>query len=80
METTQAFLLQYSFFCSFLKLITLAFCGLLTSHIDSYSLLADANGGGWWDCSMEGVDDEEVGFGQVWEGVGSTTFGGIEWH
>ncbi|XP_031266399.1 uncharacterized protein LOC116124793 [Pistacia vera] len=39
-----------------------------------------ANGRGWWDCDMEGVDDEEVGFGQVWEGVGSTTFGGIEWH
>ncbi|GAV66150.1 hypothetical protein CFOL_v3_09660 [Cephalotus follicularis] len=39
-----------------------------------------ANGCGWWDCDMEGVDSEEVGYGEVWEGVGSTTFGGIEWH
>ncbi|KAL4273664.1 hypothetical protein GQ457_13G016710 [Hibiscus cannabinus] len=40
-----------------------------------------ANGSGWWDCEMEGVDSEEVGYGEVWEGVGSTTFGGIvDWH
>ncbi|XP_007034410.2 PREDICTED: uncharacterized protein LOC18602755 isoform X1 [Theobroma cacao] len=40
-----------------------------------------ANGCGWWDCDMEGVDSEEVGSGEVWEGVGSTTFGGIvDWH
>ncbi|KAJ4722955.1 Non-specific serine/threonine protein kinase [Melia azedarach] len=39
-----------------------------------------ANGCGWWDSGMEGVDSEEVGYGEVWEGVGSTTFGGIEWH
>ncbi|KAG2726579.1 hypothetical protein I3760_01G119100 [Carya illinoinensis] len=39
-----------------------------------------ANGCGWWDCNMEGVDNEEVGFNEVWEGVGSTTLGGIEWH
>ncbi|KAH8512828.1 hypothetical protein H0E87_006211 [Populus deltoides] len=39
-----------------------------------------ANGSGWWDCDMEGVDSEEVGYGEIWEGVGSTTFGGIEWH
>ncbi|CAL1401439.1 unnamed protein product [Linum trigynum] len=39
-----------------------------------------ANGSGWWDCDMEGVDSEEVGFGEIWEGVGTTTFGGIEWH
>ncbi|PIN12077.1 hypothetical protein CDL12_15314 [Handroanthus impetiginosus] len=38
------------------------------------------NGGGWWDDNMEGVDNEEVGFNDVWEGVGSTTLGGIEWH
>ncbi|XP_050215907.1 uncharacterized protein LOC126667006 [Mercurialis annua] len=38
------------------------------------------NGSGWWDCDMEGVDDEEVGLGDVWEGVGSTTFGVIDWH
>lgn len=29
---------------------------------------------------MEGVDNEEVGINEVWEGVGSTTLGGIEWH
>jgi hypothetical protein len=29
---------------------------------------------------MEGVDNEEVGYSEVWEGVGSTTLGGIEWH
>ncbi|PON72908.1 hypothetical protein TorRG33x02_250930 [Trema orientale] len=41
----------------------------------------DANGGGWWDSNMEGVDNEEVGFSEVWEGVGSTTFGEtIDWH
>ncbi|XP_062153223.1 uncharacterized protein LOC133861443 [Alnus glutinosa] len=39
-----------------------------------------ANGSGWWDCNMEGVDNEEVGVNEVWEGVGSTTLGGIEWH
>lgn len=39
--------------------------------------LADANGCGWWDCDMEGVDTEDVGTGEIWEGVGSTTFGGI---
>ncbi|KAA0049162.1 hypothetical protein IC582_012481 [Cucumis melo] len=39
-----------------------------------------ASGSGWWDSNMEGVDSEEVGLGEVWEGVGSTTLGGIEWH
>lgn len=31
---------------------------------------------------MEGVDNEELGFSdEVWEGVGSTTLGGIiDWH
>ncbi|KAM7253352.1 hypothetical protein ACFE04_025970 [Oxalis oulophora] len=38
------------------------------------------NGGGWWGSDMEGVDSEEVGLGEVWEGVGSTTYGGIDWH
>ncbi|KAJ7942510.1 Non-specific serine/threonine protein kinase [Quillaja saponaria] len=38
-----------------------------------------ANGCGWWDCNMEGVDNE-VGFSDVWEGVGSTSLGGLEWH
>lgn len=44
------------------------------------NLLADANGHGWWDCDREGVDSEEVGHKEVWEGVGSTTVGGLEWH
>ncbi|KAF8088501.1 hypothetical protein N665_0538s0002 [Sinapis alba] len=40
-----------------------------------------ANGSGFWDCDMEGVDSEEVGHSEVWEGVGSTTFGDIvDWH
>nr|CAD1843751.1 unnamed protein product [Ananas comosus var. bracteatus] len=39
-----------------------------------------ANGHGWWDCDREGVDSEEVGHKEVWEGVGSTTVGGLEWH
>nr|XP_011462519.1 PREDICTED: uncharacterized protein LOC101295223 isoform X2 [Fragaria vesca subsp. vesca] len=38
------------------------------------------NGCGWWDGNMEGIDNEEVGVNEVWEGVGSTTLGGIEWH
>ncbi|KAK6122783.1 hypothetical protein DH2020_043481 [Rehmannia glutinosa] len=38
------------------------------------------NGGGWWNDNMEGVDNEEVGCNDVWEGVGCTTLGGIEWH
>lgn len=49
--------------------------------IDFVQFSSDANGGGWWDSEMEGVDSEEVGFSEVWEGVGSTTFGGIvDWH
>ncbi|KAK7391587.1 hypothetical protein VNO78_20004 [Psophocarpus tetragonolobus] len=40
-----------------------------------------ANGRGWWDYDMEGVDNEELGSNEVWEGVGSTTLGGIiDWH
>ncbi|KAA8527941.1 hypothetical protein F0562_035190 [Nyssa sinensis] len=39
-----------------------------------------ANGSGWWDCNMEGVDSEEVGCSEVWEGIGSTALGGLEWH
>ncbi|XP_061337493.1 uncharacterized protein LOC133284491 [Gastrolobium bilobum] len=40
-----------------------------------------ANGRGWWDYDMEGVDNEELGFNEVWEGVGSTSLGGIvDWH
>ncbi|KAM3337571.1 hypothetical protein P3S68_031896 [Capsicum galapagoense] len=31
-------------------------------------------------CNMEGVDNEEVGCNEVWEGMGSTTLGGLEWH
>ena len=30
---------------------------------------------------MEGIDNEEVGFHEVWEGVGSTSLGEIaDWH
>ncbi|XP_059287312.1 uncharacterized protein LOC132040673 [Lycium ferocissimum] len=40
-----------------------------------------ANGGGWWDCNMEGVDNEEVGCNEAWEGMGSfTTLGRMEWN
>ncbi|KAL3726761.1 hypothetical protein ACJRO7_031629 [Eucalyptus globulus] len=39
-----------------------------------------ANGGGFWDSGMEGFETEEVGESEVWEGVGSTTLGGIDWH
>ena len=43
--------------------------------------LPDANGRGWWESGMEGIDDEEVGLTEAWEGVGSTTMGGvIDWH
>ncbi|RDX64975.1 hypothetical protein CR513_56406, partial [Mucuna pruriens] len=42
-----------------------------------YNHYTDANGRGWWDHEMEGVDNEELGFSEVWEGVGSTTLGGI---
>ncbi|KAK1315222.1 hypothetical protein QJS10_CPA06g00026 [Acorus calamus] len=38
------------------------------------------NGSGWWDEEREGVDNEEVGCNDVWEGMGSTTLGGLEWH
>ncbi|RWR96604.1 putative RNA-binding P16F5.06 [Cinnamomum micranthum f. kanehirae] len=34
-----------------------------------------ANGSGWWDCDMEGVDSEEVGCVNTWE-IASTTLGG----
>ncbi|XVF65120.1 hypothetical protein PTKIN_Ptkin09bG0221300 [Pterospermum kingtungense] len=48
----------------------------LKPHYNHY-----ANGCGWWDCDMEGVDTDEVGSAEVWEGVGSTTFGGVvDWH
>ncbi|XP_057783618.1 uncharacterized protein LOC131001288 [Salvia miltiorrhiza] len=39
-----------------------------------------ANGGGWWNENMAGVDNEEVGCSDAWEGIGCTTLGGIEWH
>lgn len=43
-------------------------------------IVTDTNGGGWWNDNMEGVDNEEVGCTESWEGVGCTTLGGIEWH
>ncbi|XP_074572364.1 uncharacterized protein LOC141828878 [Curcuma longa] len=39
-----------------------------------------ANGSGGWDCNREGIDTEEVGCNEIWEGIGSTTLGGLEWH
>ncbi|XP_030517564.2 uncharacterized protein LOC115731081 isoform X2 [Rhodamnia argentea] len=39
-----------------------------------------ANGGGFWDSGMEGFESEEVGQSEVWEGVGSTIIGGVDWH
>lgn len=42
--------------------------------------LSDANGSGLWGCDREGVDTEEVGCNETWEGMGSTTLGGLEWH
>ncbi|CAA6662506.1 unnamed protein product [Spirodela intermedia] len=44
-------------------------------QFDHYS-----SGCGWWDCDREGVNSEEVGCKEVWEGTGSTTLGGLEWH
>lgn len=56
------------------------FCLRYVNHFGG-SLFTDANGCGWWDCDMEGIDNEEVGFSEVWEGVGSTTFGEVgDWH
>lgn len=51
----------------------------LNLHLNSL-LITDKNGAGWWDDNMEGVDNEEVGCNEAWEGVGCTTLGGIEWH
>ncbi|KAL8217317.1 hypothetical protein R6Q57_024154 [Mikania cordata] len=39
-----------------------------------------ASGSGWWDSDMEGIDNDEVGYNEVWEGVGSATIGGLDWH
>lgn len=40
-----------------------------------------ANGGGLWQGEQEGVDGEEVGWTEdMWEGMGSITLGGMEWH
>ncbi|KAH9617057.1 hypothetical protein KSS87_012121 [Heliosperma pusillum] len=38
------------------------------------------NGTGWWDSEREGIDNDAVGHKEVWEGVGSTTLGGLDWH
>ncbi|VVB14130.1 unnamed protein product [Arabis nemorensis] len=38
------------------------------------TIITLASQGGWWDCDMEGVDSEEVGHSEVWEGVGSITY------
>jgi hypothetical protein len=43
--------------------------------------VADASGGGWWHGDKEGVDGEEIGWtDDMWEGMGSVTLGGLEWH
>uniref|UniRef100_A0A3B5YVD8 Uncharacterized protein n=1 Tax=Triticum aestivum TaxID=4565 RepID=A0A3B5YVD8_WHEAT len=40
-----------------------------------------ASGGGLWEGEQEGVDGEEVGWTEdMWEGMGSITLGGMEWH
>lgn len=40
-----------------------------------------ASGSGWWHGDMEGVDGEAVGWtDNMWEGMGSITLGGLEWH
>uniref|UniRef100_A0ACD5UDF7 Uncharacterized protein n=2 Tax=Avena sativa TaxID=4498 RepID=A0ACD5UDF7_AVESA len=40
-----------------------------------------ASGGGLWQGEQEGVDGEEVGWtDDMWEGMGSITLGGMEWH
>ncbi|GJN20847.1 hypothetical protein PR202_gb08275 [Eleusine coracana subsp. coracana] len=45
------------------------------------SVFSDASGGGWWHSDMEGVDGEEVGWtDDMWEGMGSVSLGGLEWH
>lgn len=36
-----------------------------------------ADGGGWWDPDMVGLDSDEVGTTEIWEGLGSTTIGGL---
>ncbi|KMT15296.1 hypothetical protein BVRB_3g060050 [Beta vulgaris subsp. vulgaris] len=38
------------------------------------------SGTGWWEPEREGVDSDEVGSAEVWEGMGSTTLGGLDWH
>jgi hypothetical protein len=44
-------------------------------------LLSDASGGGLWQGEQEGVDGEEVGWTEdMWEGMGSITLGGMDWH
>ncbi|KAF0914717.1 hypothetical protein E2562_031221 [Oryza meyeriana var. granulata] len=41
----------------------------------------DTSSGGWWHGEMEGVVGEEVGWtGDMWEGMGSITLRGLEWH
>ncbi|XP_047093145.1 uncharacterized protein LOC124705474 [Lolium rigidum] len=40
-----------------------------------------ASGGGLWQGEQEGVDGEEVGWTEdMWEGMGSISLGGMEWH
>jgi len=51
------------------------------TDVVGFVLVSDASGGGWWHGDMEGVDGEEVGWtDDMWEGMGSVTLGGLEWH
>ncbi|GAB2295712.1 hypothetical protein Dimus_029866 [Dionaea muscipula] len=38
------------------------------------------SGSGWWDCDREGVDNDEVGCNEMWEGMASTTLGELQWN
>ncbi|CAO2822133.1 unnamed protein product [Amaranthus hypochondriacus] len=38
------------------------------------------SGTGWWEPEREGVDNDEVGSKDIWEGMGSTTLGGLDWN
>jgi hypothetical protein len=51
------------------------------SFIFFFLILSDANGRGWWDGNMEGVDYEEIGCdAEMWEGMGSIMLGGLDWN
>jgi hypothetical protein len=55
---------------------------LVRAEVSYFRLVfSDASGGGWWHGDMGGLDGEEVGWtDDMWEGMGSVTLGGLEWH